>query len=126
MFWGSKTRENRALRAQNPARYARGRSKKTARYARDPIQIPRATRAEGPLQKSEPPWLALTVPGAGPGRVFTTALLLMVVSHKFTNKQCPISILWRVVNSLLTSKPCCQSGPGAGRDHVSTQKQGET
>ena len=62
----------------------------------------------------------------GPGRVLTTALLLMVFSHKFTNNQCPISILWRVVNSLLTSKPRCQSGPGAGRDHVSTQKQGET
>ena len=67
----------------------------------------------------------LTTP-QGPGRVLTTALLLMVFSHKFTNNQCPISILWRVVNSLLTSKPRCQSGPGAGRDHVSTQKQGET
>ena len=47
----------------------------------------------------------------------------MVFSHKFTNNQYPISTLWRVVNSLLTSKPRCQSGPGVGRNHASSKKQ---
>ena len=47
----------------------------------------------------------------------------MVFSHKFTNNQYPISILWRVVNSLLTSKPAAESGPGIGRDICQQQKQ---
>ena len=59
----------------------------------------------------------------GPGRVLTTTLLLMVFSHKFTNNQYHISTLWRVVNSLLTSKPRCQSGPGVGRDHASSKNR---
>ena len=47
--------------------------------------------------------------------LLTTTLLMMFFSHKFTNKQYPISTLWCVVNSLLTTQARgCQSGPAPG------------
>ena len=64
-----------AARAQNPARYARSRSKtaraaaaqkqpRATRGARDPIKTARATRGDGPLKNPAPPL-------AGPDRAWS-------------------------------------------------------
>ena len=59
----------------------------------------------------------------GKGVPLTTTLLLMVISHKFTNNLILLVHPELLLTTLLTSKPRCQSGPEVGSDHVSSKSR---
>ena len=59
----------------------------------------------------------------GKGVPLTTTLLLMVISHKFTNNLILLVHPELLLKTLLTSKPRCQSGPEVGSDHVSSKSR---
>ena len=70
-----------------------------------------------------PPRPGSSLKGQGKGVPLTTTLLLMVISHKFTNNLILLVHPELLLTTLLTSKPRCQSGPGVGSDHVSSKSR---